>query len=164
MAAVSVVVLQRRRRATATQMCQTHLPGTPSPSHILPSRSPRLNYTLSDPTTTSTSTAPDSTTSSSDSEDFTFRGFEGTRYEGRASDLLRGQGSFGLGFNASSYVWEPSGTPCCATLCRRSTWVGWWCQSRRQPDASATFNRVDISCSDDKSEDSSRARCITGFP
>ena len=122
-------------------------------------------HSVSPTTSESASAASASATGSPTSDaDFTFQWFEAARYQGEASDLLRQAGRVELGFNASSYVWEPNGTPCCVTLCQQSVWVGWWCQARQQPDASSDFDNVDIGCSGNESEDTSRATCVTRPP
>ncbi|RYP08786.1 hypothetical protein DL764_001697 [Monosporascus ibericus] len=81
---------------------------------------------------TSVSTPPPTPTVflNNNTEDFAFQAFDDRDYEGRATGLFKAQGHFALEFNVSSYVWQPNGTRCCVTMCRESTWAGWWCQPK----------------------------------
>ncbi|RYP76018.1 hypothetical protein DL770_007296 [Monosporascus sp. CRB-9-2] len=94
-------------------------------------------------------------------QDFAFQAFDEMDYQGSATGLFKAQGHFFLDFNASSYVWQPNGTLCCVTMCRRSTWTGWWCQQRYQPNSSAPFDNIDIGCSGDETLDRSRETCAS---
>ncbi|KAF2185364.1 hypothetical protein K469DRAFT_750482 [Zopfia rhizophila CBS 207.26] len=112
-------------------------------------------------TTSSPTTGALSTTSASPSLTFlnnqtvpspghAFQGFTGTNYTGNATAVIRDEGFLDLPFNCSSYVWLPNGTDCCVTFCNNMTYSGgWWCDERRQPNASGPFPRIWVGCGED---------------
>lgn len=82
---------------------------------------------------------------------FAFQAFSDRDYGGGASPVIRDDLFTDLDFTASSYVWIPNSTDCCVTFCANKTssgWIGWWCQERRQPNASHLFERIYVGCGD----------------
>ncbi len=76
-----------------------------------------------------------------------FQGFSGLNYSGDATGVIRDEGFLDIPFNCTSYVWMPNGTDCCVTFCvNTTTSEGWWCHEKRQPNASAPFQRIWTGC------------------
>ncbi|KAH6693510.1 hypothetical protein F5X68DRAFT_227923 [Plectosphaerella plurivora] len=92
---------------------------------------------------------------------FAFQAYSHPNYGGQASDILETEGFIDLPFDATSYVWTRNETNCCLTFCQgNATDVGYWCQSRRQPEASSDFDRIYIWCGRDPEKE--KNKCSKG--
>ncbi|KAH8666793.1 hypothetical protein BX600DRAFT_511692 [Xylariales sp. PMI_506] len=121
-------------------------------------------------TTSSTSPTPTSSTTSASTSDttqvplsdqvqvFSFQAYADKNYGGTASDIFQSIGAFSMGFNASSYIWQPNGSGCCVTFCQVKSWVGWWCDPQQQLSVYGRFDNVVIGCVDE-TEEASDGRC-----
>ncbi|KAK5993564.1 hypothetical protein PT974_06998 [Cladobotryum mycophilum] len=137
----------------------------------------KSNSHTPDPATTSSSSPPTTSTSSTASPSRTasaapmptflnnqtvpddyrpaFQAFSGANYKGKASKAIIEEGGVDFGFEVHSYVWLPRITNCCVTFCQNATsegMTGWRCPSRNQANATETFKRLFIWCSDDHSQ------------
>jgi hypothetical protein len=76
---------------------------------------------------------------------FTLQTFSEGDYLGRFNDIYFTAGFSNLPFAANSYVWFRGGLGCRITFCANLTLdVGFRCNNRYQPNASAGFPRVYI--------------------
>lgn len=92
---------------------------------------------------------------------FAFQAYSHHNYGGQASHIFVTEGFIDLPFAATSYVWIRNETNCCLTFCQGSTEdVGYWCHSRRQPEASSNFDRIYVWCGKDPEKE--KIRCVEG--
>ncbi|KAH7374528.1 hypothetical protein B0T11DRAFT_268738 [Plectosphaerella cucumerina] len=92
---------------------------------------------------------------------FAFQAYSHPNYGGQASNVLLTEGFIDLPFDANSYVWIRNETNCCLTFCQGTEKdVGYWCDSRRQPEASSNFDRIYIWCG--RNPEKEKNKCVEG--
>ncbi len=65
-------------------------------------------------------------------------------------------------FDVRSYQFIARNTNCCLSFCTNATkegWLGYMCESRKQPSATDAFSRVFVWCSDKRTDAVARGRC-----
>lgn len=140
-----------------------------STSATNPSRSATTSPSASTTTTptkssTSSATKPTATflnQTDTDSGHF-FQGFSELNMTGKYTDIVDQEDGEDFKFNIRSYEWVAKNTNCCLSFCKNDTkegWVGYVCQSRKQPEASDAFSRVFVWCDNNHTEGFATGRC-----
>ncbi|KAJ2979000.1 hypothetical protein NQ176_g3509 [Zarea fungicola] len=139
---------------------------SPGSSTSTPSTSKSSSASKTSSTATATPTFLNQTNIGSG---FGFQGFSGTNFHSPYTDLLVVEGETETGadfkFPINSYEWIARITNCCVSFCNNATssgWIGYQCQTKKQPKTSEGFTRVWVWCEDDHQEDNARGKCSAG--
>ncbi|XWW92306.1 hypothetical protein V2A60_000229 [Cordyceps javanica] len=137
---------------------------TPTPSST-PSTTPPSSGSATG-SSSSTSSAPSSkptflNQTNTDSGHF-FQGFAEADMAGAHTDIVTEVDGADFPFDVRSYQFIARNTNCCLSFCKNATkegWLGYLCESRKQPEATDVFSRVFVWCSDKRTDAVARGRC-----